>query len=43
MFPTSAKWNKAVNHQGCKLFMVESAKGNTVTMSKQTFMELLGL
>lgn len=42
-FPTSAEWDKAVNHQGCKLFMVESPKGNTVTMSKQTFMELLGL
>jgi hypothetical protein len=38
----SAEYKKALN-QGAKLFMVESAKGNTVTMSKQTFMELLGL
>lgn len=42
MFPTSAEYIKAIN-QGCKLFMVESDKGNTVTMSKETFMELLGL
>jgi len=42
MFPTSAEWNKATN-QGCKLFVVESARGSTVTMSKETFMEILGL
>lgn len=42
MFPSSSEWNKAVN-QGAKLFMVESAKGNTVTMTKETFIELLGL
>ena len=42
MFPSSSEWSKAVS-QGATLFMVESAKGNTVTMSKQTFMELLGL
>lgn len=42
MFPTSAEYKKALD-QGAKLFMVESAKGNTVTMSKQTFMELIGL
>ena len=42
MFPTSAEWNKAVGEQGCSLFMVESAKGNTVTMSKSTFMEIIG-
>jgi hypothetical protein len=42
MFPTSAEWKKALS-QGCKLFLVESDKGNTVTMSKETFMEILGL
>lgn len=43
IFPTSAEWKKAVGEQGCKLFMVESTKGNTVTMSKETFMEILGI
>lgn len=42
MFPTSAEYKKALD-QGATLFMVESAKGNTVTMSKETFMELLGM
>jgi hypothetical protein len=42
MFPTSAEWKKA-NEQCCKLFIVESIKGSTVTMSKKTFMEILGL
>lgn len=42
MFPTSSEYKKALE-QGVKIFIVESAKGNTVTMSKESFMELFGL
>lgn len=42
MFPTSAEYKKALA-QGAKLFIVDSPKGNTVTMSYEVFKEMLGL
>lgn len=42
IFPTSAEWTKAIS-QGCKLFIVNSPKEDTVTMTKEIFLELLSL
>jgi hypothetical protein len=42
MFPTSAEYKKALD-QGAKLFIVNSPKGNTITMSYEVFKEMLGL